>query len=168
MKKLLLTTLCFALCLSLVVAASAATKTGYMTVSAEVAVTCVMSVGHLNFGQYDGSYLQMTSQVDVQCTNGIGYEITYGPGENFSDNKRYMRITEDPGTSVLEYRLDCQVSPTEPDIAGECGDGATFGEKAMGTGNGSVQSFMVEGSIPPGQFLPFGDYMDNVLVTLTY
>ena len=74
-----------------------------LTLTAQQAWTCTLSVTGVNFGSYDvfnNAPLISTGNVNVNCDSGIEYSITLSAG-----NGTYTQRTMSNGTKTLKYNL---------------------------------------------------------------
>lgn len=166
MKKILFLTIIAALCLLYNGNAMAATASSTLNVTASAAVTCLIGGATLDFGEYTGSGLAASTSFNVQCANGTPYSITYGDGQNYNSGRRmFGGDQQTPG--YLEYFITC-LDSLSGQGGQECGDGTTYGISSADTGDGTVQSWTIEGQIFGGQFVSAGNYGDSVTITITY
>ena len=165
MKKFLPAVLILSLCIFLAGNAQADTKSANLAIFADAQVTCILQGNSIDFGTYDGDFLQGNTTITVQCTDQTAYTISYNEGNSF-DGSRRMESTEVP-ENYLGYYLECQDIITNS-VNQECGDDALIGFTSSGTGNGNLQTWEIEGYVYGGQFVPAGIYEDNVAITLTF
>lgn len=153
--------------LSLAVAASAATATGTMGVSATVAGSCAIAgeMGtNMGFGTYvPGSLaVQSLATIEAVCTNGIEARILLdegqnpGPGSSLLNPQRRMA---DNFGDYLNYQLyvDNSYSSVWDGVNGVSYFGVGF-----------PTGVTVYGEVPSGQNVPSGDYGDLITVTISY
>lgn len=142
-------------------AASAATETSNMAVSASVSSVCSVDASPLAFGEVATSGATPgTATIAVVCTGGGNYTVGLDDGLNAIGATRYLVS----GSNGLAYGLFKEVGHTN-----RWGDAGA--ELVSGTGSGSEQDLTVYGQITSGQTLVSGNgtpYTDTVLVTLTY
>lgn len=128
------------------------------------------STNDVNFGKitdigttktnYDANGAVLTT-----CNSGTPYSVYLGNGNNYSSNMRRMVN----GSNYLPYQLYKESSRTNIwDATG--GTTTTGGPGGISlTGTGASQTTPVYGRIPQGITLPPpGDYVDTVVVTVTY
>ena len=132
-----------------------------LTLTAQQAWTCTISVIGVNFGSYDvfnNAPLISTGNVNVNCDSGIEYSITLSAG-----NGTYTRRTMSNGTKTLKYNLY-----TATNRAIVWGDGTSHTANVNGTGSDAVISHGVYGNIPALQNVYSGSYNDTIIVVLTF
>lgn len=129
-------------------------------VSATVQSVCTITANDMSFGSYDpsGGDVDVTSTLDVTCTNSTGYEVGLNGGTTTGV------VTARAMTGLggnLSYALysDASRSTIWEDI------GAT---SVSGTGDGTTQTLTVYGRLPGGQFLSVDTYTDTVTATIDF
>lgn len=114
----------------------------------------------INFGTYNPLVNSTaTGTIAITCSNNSPYTIT--PNKIIG---RTMKSAANP-TNTLAYALY-----TNSGYNLIWGDTSTYGNAISGTGNGSLQSYTIYGRILSGIYtsVPANDYIDTVIVTLTY
>lgn len=164
MKRFLLAISIFAVSIAFTGNLMSATANGSIYVWTEALVTCVMGSTAVNLGSYTGDSLEQFDSVSVQCSDTTPYTISYGEGENFLPGARRL---SNGGTDFLDYYMNCE-STSGGGFDIECGNGTTIGSESAGTGTGLPQPFAIHVVLPGGQFVPSGEFSDNVITTLTY
>ena len=135
--------------------------TAGVVASGAVSATCSVSNAALGFASYSfDTAADSLTNLDVNCTVGIGYTISLGAGGNPSGSVRRMA---GPNGNLLSYGLFSNSSRTLP-----WGDGGLMGGRVSGTGTGASQMVPVYGRISAGQNVPAGTYADTVVVTVDY
>ena len=148
----------------------AGTTTGSLTVTATVSSACVLSSGGgaLAFGAYDAintnatTPLMQISGFQLQCTNGTNATITLNQGQNpgsASTDAVPLRNMTDGVGHLLNYQLYTTAART---VIWDNVTGVTQ------TSNGATQTINVYGSIPAGQNVPAGTYLDTVVISVNY
>jgi spore coat protein U-like protein len=136
-----------------------ATQTATMAASSTVQTVCSLNTTPLAFPAVAVTGVtDVTSTVNVTCTNGGAYNVGLDSGLNGVAGQRNLKS----GTNTLAYGLFS-------DAAHATAWGNTVGTDTIaGTGNGAVQALTVYGEIAAGQTLTTGSYTDTVQVTVTY
>jgi len=171
MRKLLLVLLITAFIIFVAGNSQAGTTTSDLTIRASVDVTCILSGTILDVGAYTGEAISIGGLVNVQCTGGTEYTMSYDEGQYFSAPTRRMMM--EGGTDYLTYELRCGEGPfgSEAD-EGDCGNGGTTGNLVPDTGpwtsTGIVEAWEVTAFVPAGQFISAGEYFDTVTITLDF
>ena len=144
----------------------AATAAGNMSVGTDVSLSCSMTVGAMNFPNYDpssGEDLLGTATISSTCTAGGTAKITMGEGSSpatgslASAPDRRMVL----GSEYLSYAIYSDTGRTTA-----WGNTAATGKGITGTG--SAANTTVYGKITAGQAVGSGSFGDSVVVTLTY
>lgn len=152
-------------------AASAATDTANLGVSATVSASCAISTtAALDFGAYDPAVANASADLDgsgtisVTCTSGAPVAITLGQGANAdtgSTDAAPARRMGDGGTNYLSYTL-----------YSDSGRSTIWGNDATvdieTTGTGTAEAHTVYGRVAGGQNVPAGSYSDTVVATVTF
>lgn len=130
------------------------------TLQVNVAPSCTIAPGSVNFGAFQPSSTQDRDAVgnsSVVCTSGTPYLVKFSGGHAGDAPVRSMRRTgvED----ALQYQLYREPSRTTP-LTGNSGLG--------GTGTGTAKVFPIYGRIFGGQFPPPGTYSDTLTMTVEY
>jgi len=151
-------------------AATAATETTTIDVTASVAGSCTVNSDPLTFGDVEsGSETNASGAVTVNCSNGIVYRVGMNEGQHVQNGERAMT---NPGGDFILYRIF--KSPENI----EWGDGSIGGSFphaiVNGTGNGLDQTLDFLGVANPSGVFPVGsftagtDYSDVVTVTVQF
>jgi spore coat protein U-like protein len=147
--------------------AEAASTPASLDVTANVVAVCNISVASVAFGQYDVTSLTpltAAGSVSVNCTTGAPYSVTFNQGLNPAGSstvdapERQMANQTAGSTDVLAYSLSYGGSPI----------GGSALSDIAGTGNGASQTYTIDGSIPSGQAVGDGAYLDTVVATVNY
>jgi spore coat protein U-like protein len=149
---------------------AAGTAQQNLAVTANVPTNCLIATTALGFGAYDpiqanagASHLDNSSgKVTVTCTKGSSPVITLdqglsGEGTNDAPLRRMVK-----GTDYLSYALYKDAARTQV-----WGNTAGTGH-AVANPTGAAQEVTVYGRITGGQNVPFGDYADTVVATVTF
>lgn len=148
--------------------AFAATATSNMSVSATVTNNCTISAGALAFGSYgidnvNGTNLDATATLSLQCTSGASTVITLGQGLHASGSStdatpdRRMQA----GSSFLSYSL-YRLSDYSAQWSNDAANGLAY------TGQGTSSTVTVYGRVAGAQNVPAGSYTDTVIATITF
>jgi spore coat protein U-like protein len=151
---------------------AAGTAQQNLAVTANVPTNCLIATTALAFGAYDpiqanagSSHLDNnTGKVTVTCTKGSSPVITLGqgltPDGSSSAAAPLRRLAK--GGDYLAYGLYKDAARTQV-----WGDTAGTGY-AVANPTGAAQEVTVYGRIDGGQNVPFGDYADTVVATVTF
>ena len=142
--------------------AFAATATTTFNVQLILQAACTVSATNLDFGTQGvlTASVDVTSTVNVQCTNSTNYTVGLDKGLNGADVAN--RKMKGSGAATVNYSMYKDAGRTT-----NWGDTAGTGW-ASGTGNGAVQPLTVYGRVP-AQTTPAPDtYNDTITVTVTY
>ena len=162
--------------------AFAATKSVNFQARANVAANCTLTVaGDLDFGAYDpvganaAAAKAGSTSLTLACTRGATTSITLSASSNYATGLAAMRaMTTGAGGvgNTLSYEL---FQPTAIGAAAASsgtpwGDGTTAGAGfALPLSAGvAARTVMVFGSIPGGQDVSTGAYLDAVTATVNY
>jgi spore coat protein U-like protein len=138
--------------------AAGAQATGVLRASAEAVKRCTVSVSRdVDFGVLDPAAHSWTAQglLTVVCTNGVAYGVRLGGGSSGDADARAMRRGQD----LLPYGLYL-----DPGFSQPWGSASSKG----GVGTGRADLHPVYGRILAPSLPPAGDYVDEVIVTVTY
>ncbi len=146
-------------------AASAATATDSIAVTATVVAACAIDTANdLGFGDYNpvsGTAFDATASIGVRCTNGHPYSIGLDLGANADGSTRRMVHATD-AAQFLTYELYSDAGRTA--VWGDADP-----EWVSETGSGSEQTKTIHGRIAASQgSAEIGSYSDLVTVTVTY
>ena len=130
------------------------------TATASVVSQCAVTASTLDFGTV-GLLLGNTdinSTLNVQCANGVAYQVGLNNGLNATGTTRRMT---GPG-GLISYELYRNNTRTQR-------WGNTINtDTVIGTGNGNSQSLTVYGRVPSQTTPSAGTYNDTITVTVTY
>lgn len=148
--------------------ALAGVATDPVAVTATVPSNCTISAGPLAFGSYDlshinGSNLDESATLTVQCTTGASTVITLGEGlhaDTGSLPATPLRRMSD-GTNYLTYSLS-QLSDRSTVWGNDAGSGLSY------QGTGVADPVIIYGRIEGSQNVPAGSYSDTVVATVTF
>ena len=140
--------------------ANASTAQASLSVNATIQSSCIIAAAPLNFGPYNSTQLDGSTQLTVTCTNTTPYTVSLNQGTNGTSVT--ARKMKDAGTDLLNYSLFSDTGRT----VNWGNTGAS--DEVSGTGNGNAQTLNVYGRIPGGQALIIGTYSDTVTATVTY
>ncbi|MES2503812.1 MAG: spore coat U domain-containing protein [Myxococcota bacterium] len=124
--------------------------------------TCTVTTQPLNFGTIDFRFPTMgTTQIEVQCSNTMTYQISLNGGESGAWNPE-RRELKTPDMHVLYYGLYQDSAHMRPwgNIVNQ--------DTVQGTGTGLRQSYTVYGFIPAQPDSWVGQYRDRVRVLVYY
>lgn len=149
--------------------ANAGTASDTMGVSATVAGSCTINAGDMAFGTYDpivthaSAALDATSTISVVCATGSSATLRLSQGlnavEGSTDAAPLRQLVS--GANVLSYQLF-----TDEALSDVWGN--TLATGVSHTGTGAAASFTVYGSIPGGQNVPLGAYVDTVTAYIDF
>ncbi|MDG1494466.1 MAG: spore coat U domain-containing protein [Porticoccaceae bacterium] len=149
----------------------AATTTGSMAVTAEVAMSCAITTGEMAFGTYDPTSttaLDATATITSTCTSGGATIMTMGKGSNYlptSTDAIPLRRMSDGAAGDFPQMLDYHLYS---DSAGGTVWGNTDSTGKAITATGTAQAITVYGQITAQQSVSEASFSDSVLVTLSY
>jgi spore coat protein U-like protein len=150
---------------------AAGTATQNLAVTANVPTNCLIATTALGFGAYDPIQANASSNLDasggkvtVTCTKGSTPVITLGQGANAdsgsTDAAPLRRMAN--GSDYLSYSLYTDAGRTTV-----WGNTAATGY-TVSSPTGTAQDVTVYGRISGGQNVPFGNYSDTVVATVTF
>jgi spore coat protein U-like protein len=147
-------------------AASAATATANLNVSANVAVNCTVTAGTLAFGSYDPVVTHSSANLDasgtftVACTRGAsGVTIDLGQGMHYASGRRM-----DASGTYLAFELYSDSGRSS--VWGSTSGGAAVAVSAPSSKD--PVTYTVYGRVPGGQDVPAGSYSDTVVATVNF
>lgn len=141
-----------------------AERTYAATASADLSVTItieneceIAAPNTLNFGTQGvlSANVDITADFTVTCTTDHAYTVAMGAGLNGTLADREMSN----GTDSVHYQI---YTTADRDVVWN--DTNTVG----GTGNGSAQTIIAYGRVPPQATPPADTYEDTVQITVTY
>jgi spore coat protein U-like protein len=138
--------------------ANAATATAPMQVTATVDPKCTITISDIAFGtvQLNSTNPSVMSSFTAQCTNGTTYNISFDGGLNASSYG--YRLKHATLSEYLSYTLTIpSTGPVNPNQTAY-----------SGTGNGSLSSVIIQGSLNTSANVTPGKFSDTVTVTVTY
>jgi len=146
---------------ALPMAAQAAQSTATLHVQLIIAGACNVTTEDVDFGTLPSisAGTSTTGKVKTNCTNGLSYTITLGPGGSGNQEARTMTV----GSESISYSLR-HTSSTGAIWGNGNGNTQTVG----GTGTGGEQEHVVYGVVGPQTTPPNGTYVDNLIVTVTW
>lgn len=147
--------------------AFAATATGTLSVTANVAAVCSVGVATnlLPFGTYtSGVALDVNGTLQVTCTATANYNIALDAGSGVGATIPTRILTNPSPAGTLQYTI--YTDPTRTTVWGN----GTTGSTVAGVGTGAAQSVTVPGRIfasQTGTVSP-GNYTDTVNITVNF
>lgn len=130
--------------------------------TATVLKSCNVAAGNLNFGTTGNLTAAITgqSEIDVQCSNGMGYAIALNGGLTGATDPTQRKMTFGSGTVTYGlYQDGAFMNPW----------GSTAGSNVVGaTGTSLSQPFKVYGKVPVQPTPPIGTYTDTIVVSVSY
>lgn len=151
---------CIAVLGGLATAASAATDTKILSVSASVAPSCTFTGGTLDFGTYSNAQVDVSGALTANCIVGTTYTIALDAGSTTGATVAVRKLSSGAGT--IDYALFRDSARTQ-------NWGTSTGTDTLaGTGTGSAQSVAVYGRIAAGLNPTAGTYADTVHATITF
>jgi spore coat protein U-like protein len=123
--------------------------------------SCTLSASSLNFGNYSGLQINVTSTLTITCTNTTTYDVGLNAGLVTGATVTTRKMTG-PAPATLNYAMF-------RDSARTLNWGNTVGTDTLSsTGNGSPLLSSVFGQLAAGQSVTPGAYSDTIIVTVTY
>ncbi|MDB4839303.1 spore coat protein U domain-containing protein [Amylibacter sp.] len=145
-------------------ASYAGTDTADLLVKSAILGACSITTTEMNFDEYDGTETIATGKVKHNCTLDTATKITMGQGANAntdSNDTTPLRRMKHGDNDYLEYFI-------YSDIGRSTVWGNTEATSKGATGTGAEAEVLVYGTLPAGQAQPAGNYLDTVLVTITF
>ncbi len=140
-------------------AAAAQTRTAQFAVRAQVVADCQVSAQDLNFGTYNSDNAATANTiVTLRCTPGSAATLSLDGGGSGNPQARHMS-----GPANLTYQLYRDAALQDPINTG----GAAW-QLSGQTNTGQPVTYMIHGQVPAGQFVPAGNYVDVVRVTVQF
>jgi spore coat protein U-like protein len=153
--------------LALAGGAQAATSTTTFTVTANVVANCLVTATNMPFGNFNGvADLTATSDIDVSCTDGVGYTIALDVGTG-GGSIATGRLLDGPLTNTLTYNLY-----SDPGYSNVWG--TALADRVAGTGTGLAPgdefTWQVHGQLlaAGNEGAQVGAYTSTILVTVEY
>lgn len=130
-------------------------------VSATVQGSCTVVANDLTFGAYDPSAadLDVTTTIDVTCSNGTGYEVGLNGGTTTGNVAARAMTAAGVNLSYELYRDSSRTLNWEDLLSGNT---------VTDTGDGTLQAKTVYGRVPNSQFIATGTYNDTVTATVEF
>lgn len=130
-------------------------------VSATVQGSCTVIANDLTFGAYDpsGGNLDVTTTIDVTCSNGTGYEVGLNGGTTTGNVAARAMTAAGVNLSYSLFRDASRTLNWEDLLSGNT---------VTGTGDGTSQPNTVYGRVPGSQFIATGTYNDTVTATVEF
>ena len=142
------------------VGAQTTTATGSMAVSTSIARSCTISAGTMNFDAYTETLLTKTSNIIINCTNGVSYSISLSQNADATDT--YYLYRDGTVSATAANQLGVIFSHT---------DGTMIGSTVAisGTGSGTTQTSIITGTIAASQTgKTAGDFSRTFTLNLVY
>jgi len=144
--------------------AQAATATSNFQVRITITAQCLAATTNdLDFGStgFLSANVDAQSSISVQCTNTTPYNVGFDKGANGTDVTA-RKLKGGPTNELISYAI-------YSDSSRSVNWGNTVGtDTVAGTGNGSAQTILVYGRVPPQTSPTPGLYTDTVTLTVTY
>lgn len=140
-------------------------QTTLLQVSAHVVRKCIIQVGPIAFGDYDGLVVNSVQPLDkddtliVTCSRGIAAKVDIGPGANAQGQTRRMA----GGGEFLTYEIY-----TDATHATVWGSGAQSRSVQAVQSAGGTNPITAYGRIAAGQFVTPGNYADTATVIINF
>jgi spore coat protein U-like protein len=129
-----------------------------LTVRTEVRPQCRVQAGDLDLGLYSSTQAsRATSAIDLRCTPGVVARIGLNGGQSGDPMNRAMLAK-----GQLRYQLYKDAAHTQVFADGNAAETQSL------RATGLPQRVLVHGEAPAGQQAPEGNYVDVVVVTVTY
>ena len=130
------------------------------TTTATVVKSCYVNASNLQFPSAGdlNSPISGQSEIDVQCSNGIGYTVGLNGGLSGATDPTQRQMTF--GTSFITYGLYQDMNHSMP--------WGSTANVASGTGTSISQPYPVYGLVPVQATPPIGTYSDTVVVSVAY
>ncbi len=131
---------------------------GVLTVRTEVHPQCRVRATDLDLGRYSPAQTsRATSSIELQCTPGVVARIGLSGGQSGDPMNRVMQAK-----GQLRYQLYKDEARTQ--VFAD----RIISETQVLRATGLPQRVLVHGEAPAGQSAPEGNYVDVVVVTVTY
>lgn len=170
LKKVTLAAVALVALLSLAAPPShAGSRSSYMFVYAQVALTCYISYPYMSFGTYSGDWLTTTADITVQCNDAeVPYTVAAGDGYALDSGGYYRGMLDAYGSGgILKYGLET------PDYNwfgnsggyGDTNNGYVYSRTtAAGTDTQTITGWIYGGQLAP----PSTYYYDEVILTVFF
>ena len=145
-------------------ASYAGTDTADLLVKSSILGACTITTTEMNFDNYDGTETIATGKVKHNCTLSTATKITMGQGANAksgSNDTTPLRRMKHGDNDYLEYFI-------YSDSGRATVWGNTEATSKGATGTGAEAEVLVYGTLPASQAQPAGNYLDTILVTITF
>ena len=133
---------------------------GVISASPASACTALSAGGGVVFGTYLGLVLNNNGSGQVNCTNGVHYEITAGAGTSAGATVTTRKMSG-PSGAKLSYNLTKDLPHTQ-----NWGNTVDV-DSIPGFGTGAAQAFSFFATLPAGQAPRPGSYSDTVAILVT-
>lgn len=125
---------------------------------------CNIQTSDLDFGNLttlDAAH-SATSSIGVTCTSGLPYNIGLSNGSGGGTGPTTRHMTNPSTTQVITYGIYRDAGHSQP-------WGSTVGSNTVASsGTGLTQNFTAYGLIPAQTQPPAGQYIDTIIVTVSY
>lgn len=141
-------------------AARAQTVDAAMGVSMVVAAECTITSTAMAFtgtGLIDANIVA-TADLTVQCTPGTAYTIALSNGASGTATDAMRQMTS--GANTVNYMIYQDAANTLPWSPNDT--------LAVAAATGGDEPFTAYGTVPAGQVVATGNYVDSVVATITY
>jgi len=125
------------------------------------ACASVSGGGGIVFGTYLGLVMNSSGSGQVNCINGVHYEITANQGLSVGATVTKRKMRRGGGVETLSYSLTRDLPHTQ-----NWGNTRDV-DSIPGTGNGAARAFSFFATLPAGQTLTPGTYTDTVAIQVT-
>lgn len=129
-----------------------------LSYSSAFAASCTVSAPATNFGNYSGVIVTSSTQLTVNCTSGLAYEVGTNSGQH-QGSGNYNWNMLGPGGALLHYLMFRDSARTQP-----WGNSPHF-DTVDSTGSGSAQTITIYTTLPGGEYVAPGSYTDSVTVS---
>jgi spore coat protein U-like protein len=144
------------------VGAQTTTATGSMAVATSIARTCTISAAAMNFDAYTATLLTKTSDIIINCTNGVNYSISLSENADAPDNITYYLYRGGAISGTAANQLGVIFSHTGGTMIGST-------VAISGTGSGTTQTSIITGTIAASQTgKTAGDFTRTMTLNLVY
>ena len=133
----------------------AASTTGTLTATANVASACSVSGNTMAFGAYTGALVDQTGVVTANCTKGTSFSVAMTSAQTAG----FYEMTS--GANILNYKVYSNNARTAEII-----QNTVILTDSNATGND--QNITIYGRVPAAQVASIGAYSGTTTFTLTY